>query len=104
MINVYRSSGTNSNLFLGDLHRIIAKRRTLIVGDFNICYLSDNSHPIFKSLREYGFHQLVEFPTHDKGRMIDLAFIYPKLEFNLWKSKQQSSFFSDHDIIKISSG
>ena len=74
VINVYRSSGANSNLFLGDLHRIIAKRRTIIVGDFNLCYLSDNSHPIFESLREYGFHQLVEFPTHDKGRMIDLTF------------------------------
>ena len=74
------------------------------MGDFNLCFQSENLHPIFQFLRKQGFCQLVKSSTLIKGRMIDLVFINQKEELHIWKSNQQPTFFSDHDVIQISSG
>ena len=104
VINIYRSDGANTNMFLEDLMSMINDKRTLIMGDFNLCFQSENLHPIFQCLRKQGFCQLVKSSTHIKGRMIDLVFINQKEELHIWKSNQQPTFFSDHDVIQISSG
>lgn len=68
----------------------------MIVGDFNLCFLNENSHEVFKTMKNNGYQQIVKFPTHEKGRLIDLVF--SKLEYPV---NQQSPFFSDHDIVAI---
>ena len=89
-----------------DLIDIMDGEESVIVGDFNLCFLSENHHPVFKFLRECGFQQLVKYPTHIQGRMIDLAFTdsdMPQKDMS-FEVSQQSPFFTDHDVIKISFG
>ena len=75
VINVYRSSDANNSQFLTELLKLIkASKRTLIIGDFNLCYLNQKSHQVFVALESIEFHQLVEKPTHMEGRLIDLIF------------------------------
>ena len=74
-------------------------RQILILGDFNLCYLSERNHPIFKALEEKGFNQIVENPTHIKGRLIDLAFSSSgRMKFKVY---QKAQYFTDHDMLEI---
>ena len=106
VINVYRSENANTKTFLKDLIDIIDGKQSIIVGDFNLCFVSQNVHPIFKFFKECGFLQLVKNPTHMKGRMIDLVFVDDDIFLDDVKFvlKQQSPFFNDHDVISISAG
>ena len=75
VINVYRSVGAENNAFVEDLVGMITSgKQTLILGDFNICYISEFSNLVFQELRSKGFKQLVKHPTHMEGRLIDLVF------------------------------
>ena len=99
LINVYRSSDASTVSFIEDLFSLITCPNTLIVGDFNLCFKSENKHKIFQFLKD--FKQLVKNPTHNLGRMIDLAFISGNF---LFQTEQHSTFFTDHDILALSSG
>ena len=101
IIDVYRSNCADTNMFLADIHNIIDKKKTLIIGDFNLCCLTETNHPIFKCLNGCGFYQLVNSPTHIKRRKIDLIFTNSETEDENFKVTQQSPFFSDHDVIAI---
>ena len=50
------------------------EKNTLIVGDFNFCYLQ-KTNAIFKSLKAGGFKQLVVNPTHISGGMLYANFL-----------------------------
>ena len=104
VVNVYRSDGASSNALIRDLSRIIDQSKsTLIVGDFNICYLSQRGHPVIKFLEEKGFCQLVKSPTHVDGRLIDHVYQFtPNQATRKMKVDQQSPYYTDHDIIWIS--
>ena len=96
IINLYRSEGAVTSLFLDDLLSLLSKEETVIVGDFNLCFLDQRNHQIFRTLESLGYNQLVKKPTHIKGRMIDLVF--SKVSFEII---QQSPFFTDHDILVV---
>ena len=73
------------------------------MGDY-LCYLSENSHRLFQALRSQGFQQIVKAPTSLKGRLIDLAFISSANPSVYYEARQQSQFFTDHDLIEIMEG
>ena len=106
VVNVYRSDNANTKDFLKDLINIMDGKQSVVIGDFNLCFLSENNHPIFKFFKECGFSQMVQYPTHIKGRMIDLVFVDDDIfqEDVKFMLTQQSPFFTDHDLISISSG
>ena len=105
IINVYRSAGTDDTEFLEDLCGLASSgNQTLIVGDFNICFISDNSSPIFKELRNIGFKQIVKNPTHIEGHLIDLVFFRSQDTAIFYEVKQQAQYFTDHDLIEIVQG
>ena len=104
IINVYRSNGANTLMFIADIQKIISRKKTLIIGDFNLCFLTETNHPIFQFLDSWGFYQLVNNPTHILGRMIDLVFINTETDVENVEVLQQSPFFTDHDMIEITSG
>ena len=55
VINVYRSEGAETNNFLNDLCGLISSvKQTMILGDFNLCYMSENSHQLFQVLHSKG--------------------------------------------------
>ena len=96
IINVYRSEGAVTSSFLEDLLSLYDKEETVIMGDFNLCYIQQRNHQIFKTIESLGFNQLVKSPTHIKGRMIDLVF-----SKSFFEVIQQSPFFTDHDILVV---
>ena len=96
IINIYRSDSADTKRFIRDLLDLFTNDSTVIMGDFNLCFLNQRNHPIFKTLERMGFSQRVQNPTHLKGRMIDLVF--SKFSFQVF---QQSPFFTDHDILVV---
>ena len=98
VININRCN-KKKPLLLADM--LFDAKFKLVVGDFNLCFKSDILHPIFQALN--GFDQLVKYPTHVRGRIIDLAFI-KKPNQSAYEVKQISPFFTDHDIIELYSG
>ena len=104
VVNVYRSDGASSNAIVKDLLSMIDQSKsTLIVGDLNICYLSQRSHPVISFLESNGFCQLVKSPTHVDGRLIDHVYHYtPEHANKEMNVEQQSPYYTDHDIIWIS--
>ena len=78
VIAVYRSEKGNSVELLQHIIELIPPRgRTIICGDFNICYLSKRRNRITKYLEENGFTQLVKEATHIQGRLLDHFYFRP---------------------------
>ena len=104
VINIYRSAGASSNAFLRDLDKLIdTSRETVLVGDFNLCYLAQRSHPIVRELESKGFIQLVKHPTHVEGRLIDLIFYFEPDRIGPIKftTQQKGLYFTDHDMLHL---
>ena len=105
IINVYRSSGAENINFLEDLCFLVKSgKQTMILGDFNICYISEKSHQVFGMLKSLGFQQLVKHPTHIEGRLIDLVFFFSPDSSDCYEVKQQAQWFTDHDLIQVVRG
>ena len=105
IINVYRSAGADNIKFLEDICGLISSgKQTVILGDFNICYISENSNQVFQVLRYMGFQQLVKHRTHIEGRLIDLVFFFSPDSSICFKVKQQAQYFTDHDLIRVIRG
>ena len=100
IINVYRSSNANTNNFVESLRSLFNEtKKTYIVGDFNLCFDSERTHPVFMFLENSKFKQLVQNATHIKGRLIDLVFTNSPEE--VIRVSQNGQYFSDHDMIIV---
>ena len=65
IINVYRSRSGNSLELLETIKdQIEVGRTTIITGDFNICFMENNSNRMIQGLLNLGFDQLLHEPTH----------------------------------------
>ena len=105
VINIYRSSNASSDRFINDLQSLLdMSHKTFIVGDFNICFLSEFDHPVIKFIISKGFKQLVSNPTQMEGRLIDHVY-YCHANQDMYKERfsvgQTSPYFSDHDILLV---
>ena len=98
IINVYRSS---SDKLLNErlLTVVNPNKPTIVCGDFN-CDVSEDNVEFAKTLDNLGFKQVVERPTHDMGRCIDLVFVN-KYFLSAVSVKQIGVGFSDHDCLLI---
>ena len=105
IIHIYRSSNVSAPSFVRDLYNMIDKsKETFIVGDFNICFLSEGHHPVIRFLLSQGFKQLVKRPTHIEGRLIDHIYhLRPSSnsDFARFTVNQQSCYFTDHDVLSL---
>ena len=101
IISVYRSEqGNHTELLTHIINMINTERTTVIVGDFNICYHMNRNNKISKYLQNTGFQQLVEEPTHIKGRHIDHLYFKPGKSFTEKPSiYRYTPYYSDHDAI-----
>ena len=76
VISVYRSKEGQIDELLNDITDIISwEKRTLICGDFNICYNEDRSNKLIETLENHGFNQLVQEATFIKGSLIDHVYL-----------------------------
>ena len=100
IINVYRSSASNSISFLKDLMDVFnSNKNTLIVGDLNVCCVTEKHHPILCKLFEVGFVQGVQYPSHIEGRTIDYVLSYFPKKQKIVKVHQFGQYFTDHDLL-----
>ena len=111
ILNVYRSNDADNENFIYDLTSLLVTgRKTLILGDFNICYISNRQSPVFLILNDLGFTQLVQEPTHvaqqeeHTSRLIDLAFLWSTQPTTQLRVEQQAQYFTDHTLLKIVGG
>ena len=80
---------------------ISPEKPTLIMGDLNWHYpdpVRADNLAMKNDLQLRGFNQLIRRATHDKGRCIDHLYISQHFENDI-SVKQQSVYYSDHDII-----
>ena len=102
IINIYRSSDANDKEFLDDLTDLInLTKETLVLGDFNVCYIDEKSNSIIKALEGMRFIQHVKFPTHIEGRLIDHVYSFSPGTNQNYDVKQQAQYFTDHDLLHI---
>ena len=104
VINVYRSSDANNVLFIqaliGSLQLIHTEQKeTFLCGDLNLCSKTESDHVIIQEILKLGFHQLVKYPTHEKGRYLD--HIYVLNPSKLYKAVHITHALLDHDILSI---
>ena len=101
IISVYRSEQGNPTELLNHIINMInAERATVILGDFNICYYTNRNNKISKYLHNTGFQQLVDEPTHVKGRHIDHLYFKPGKSCSEKPSLYRyTPYYSDHDAI-----
>ena len=104
IINIYRSKCASSKDLIADIGRTVDDSKvTFLVGDFNICYLSERNHPIIRFIENMGFTQLAKLPTHKDGGLIDHVYLNKPNDSNFWRVKvvQQSPYFTDHDMLWV---
>ena len=104
IVNCYRSDGASSQKFIDDISKLIdGTRETFILGDLNLCILSEPNSQILSWIVNQGFKQLITKPTHIQGRLIDCIFHFAPSSNNHsgMLAKQISPYFTDHDIISL---
>ena len=77
-------------------------KKTLLVGDLNICFINERNHKILKVIEKCGFKQQVKFPTHSAGRQIDHVYYFsPSEDAPSLLVEQVGQFFTDHDMLIV---
>ena len=103
LLNIYRSSTSNQAFFLDDLLKILdLKKKTLLVGDLNICRTSHSNHPILELLNQLTFKHNVTHPTHRDGHLIDYASHFcPNNSVEKIEVRQCGQYFTDHNMMIV---
>ena len=104
IINLYRSQGASSQQIISAVKELFNRaKKTLIVGDMNICYSKEKFHPVLRFMSKLGFTQLIEFPTHVSGSCIDHVHVYHPLDSKSYEVhvKHEGVYFTDHDLILV---
>ena len=100
IIQVYRSSNGNKQKFIEKLTKIMNDRKiTVILGDFNICAITEARDTVIEFLIRRGFKSLMMEPTQIMGRCIDHCYISKNAE--VAEIERYSPYYSDHDSIFV---
>ena len=73
---------------------------TILTGDTNIDISRESGEQFVEFMKNLGFTQLVKFPTHDKGGVLDHVFVTQDLLEKV-SVTQTAVYFSDHQLITI---
>ena len=105
VISVYRSSDSSEINQIVFCQRLIGmintRKKTFIMGDFNLNVIDDKSNIISEELFKLGFRQLVKEPTHIYGGIIDHCYISQDISPSRVKLNQKSAYYTDHDMLEI---
>ncbi len=84
--------------FLSDiLSKIHSDKATFVCGDFNF---PDPKNPFMQQMFKSGFEQIVPFPTHIGGNILD-QFYYNCVSFKIIELFLHSVYYSDHDAVCV---
>ena len=101
IIGLYRSK-TNTSL-VDALQEILPENNDcVIMGDFNICSRSKPQDPVIQTLKNHGFREMVDRPTHILGGFIDMIWI--RVTNRLYEAQTYSPYYTckDHDCLLLS--
>ena len=99
IIAIYRSQrGTYSELNQNIEMMKTEGKQTLVIGDFNFCYIEKLTNITRKYLNTQNFIQIVEEPTHIEGHLLDQAYLNGHVEA---KAETHSKYYTDHKGIAI---
>ena len=101
IISVYRSGNSNQiEVQESFLELVDEQKRTIICGDFNICFEKNRNSRLIKGLENQGFKQLNLQPTHFLGGHID--HVYSNIDSDV-KVTLYSPYYcaKDHDGLLI---
>ena len=99
IVNVYRSQ--ECTVFKEKIKYVVDPLRpTILTGDTNIDISKDSGKHFVDFMKDLGFSQLVQLPTHDKGGLLDHVYVTEDLIERVAVS-QTGVYFSDHQLITI---
>ena len=78
---------------------ISPEKPTIVMGDVNWHY--PDFHPMKEYMDSSGFYQLIGRATHEGGQIIDHLYISSHLKETKMVVEQLSSYYTDHDVLKI---
>ena len=101
VICVYRSSNDKQDKILAQIKTLFNKEKaTIILGDFNVCYLKNPSNKISQELKKLKFKQLIREPTHEEGGCIDHLYLYTPERIAIeYLLEIEPIYYSDHDCL-----
>ena len=99
IVNVYRSQ--ECTVFKEKIEYVVDPYRpTILTGDTNIDISKDSGKHFLQFMKDLGFTQLVQFPTHDHGGLLDHVYVTQDLIERV-SVTQTGIYFSDHQLITI---
>ena len=101
VICIYRSKSNNLDELLEAIKSNCDMTKVVIViGDVNICYLTNKTNYFTCQLKKMGFNQIVNVPTHNLGGCIDHVYVCKPMTCDIDILLETSSpYYSDHDTI-----
>ena len=73
-------------------------RKTVISGDFNT---NPTSSVIGREMSNWNYKQMISYPTHLEGNILDHCYISDNIRPESVKIKQSPVYYTDHDRINI---
>ena len=73
----------------------------IILGDFNINALSNESENFLHFMSENSYSQIVSEPTHILGSLLDHVHVSSSFQCHVHKVQVNPVYFSDHDAVTI---
>ena len=101
LINVYRSQDCSVRMFKDKIQYVVDPlMSTILTGDTNIDISRESGEQFVEFMNNLGFSQLVKFPTHDKGGVLDHVYVTKDLLERV-SVTQTAVYFSDQQLITI---
>ena len=99
IIAIYRSQrGTYSDLNQNIEIMKTEGKQTLVIGDFNFCYIKNQNNSTRKYLQNQHFFQIIKEPTHIEGHVLDQAYLNGNVEA---MAEIHSKYYTDHKGLAI---
>ena len=101
VICIYRSKSNNLDQLIEEIRNICNMRKiVVIIGDVNLCYLTNKNNYLTSQLGNMGFSQIVNVPTHELGGCLDHVYIHKPIQSDIdFLIETSSPYYSDHDTI-----
>ena len=99
IIAIYRSQrGTYSDLNQNIEIMKTEGKQTLVIGDFNFCYIKNQNNSTRKYMQNLNFFQIIKEPTHIEGNVLDQAYLNANVGA---RAEIHSKYYTDHKGLAI---
>ena len=96
VIAVYRSQSCSYEVLNRGIKKLLTpKKTTLVLGDFNFCYL-EHMTATKRFFDDNNFNQLIKQPTHIGGHILDQAYLLDDYNSMECTAETHAKYYSDH--------